>query len=414
MPAFVPLEADGDADELMEMEPRAARRQRAPGSSGPDGASTSYGYAPRRQPSSPLPQPSPSAAAIRANVTAAAKVAAEGHRANERGEFALAARRFEEAFALAPEGGGAAEEDIKAGFLLSAANMYLKAGELAQAKEGYWQLLARPRLSIKMRQACEEKLRFAAAEEEKQHAVEQRRIAEAAVRASWNPTLLDQETEAERVLRVAAERREAEEAERELAARLAEEERRHEDEERRLLELLEREERAALEAEAAAQAIAALQVLTLTRTRTQTRTRTRTQTHKRSPPYRRQRRRRRRQRRRGRRALSSAAAAGLRAKRGARRPSRLPVPRAATVRLPLPVRRGPAVGSMVLAAARPPWRRRRRRRGTAMKLSCWWLIASAGSASRPWGRRARSSPGCVGRRGASPSSTTPRSAASSP
>jgi hypothetical protein len=273
MPDFVPLEADDDADELLF---RAAHRSH----SGRGGASSSYGYAPRRQPSSPLPQPSPSAAAIRANVTAAAKVAAEGHRANERGEFALAARRFEEAFALAPEGGGAAEEDIKAGFLLSAANMNLKAGELAQAREGYWQLLARPRLSIKVRQACEEKLRFAAAEEEKQHAVEQRRIAEAAVRASWRPTLIDQETEAERVLRAAAERREAEEAERELAARLAEEERRHEEEERRLLEQLEGEERAALEAEAAAQAIAVLQVLTRkSNPSPKTRTRTRTQPH---------------------------------------------------------------------------------------------------------------------------------------
>jgi hypothetical protein len=273
MPDFVPVEADDDADELLF---RAAHRSH----SGRGGASSSYGYAPRRQPSSPLPQPSPSAAAIRANVTAAAKVAAEGHRANERGEFALAARRFEEAFALAPEGGGAAEEDIKAGFLLSAANMNLKAGELAQAREGYWQLLARPRLSIKVRQACEEKLRFAAAEEEKQHAVEQRRIAEAAVRASWRPTLIDQETEAERVLRAAAERREAEEAERELAARLAEEEKRLEEEERRLLEQLEGEERAALEAEAAAQAIAALQVLTRkSNPSPKTRTRTRTQPH---------------------------------------------------------------------------------------------------------------------------------------
>ena len=71
MPDFVPLEADDDADELLF---RAA--QRAPGSSGRGGSSSSYGYAPRRQPSSPLPQPSPSAAAIRANVTAAAKVAA--------------------------------------------------------------------------------------------------------------------------------------------------------------------------------------------------------------------------------------------------------------------------------------------------------------------------------------------------
>ena len=122
-------------------------------------------------------------------MTRGAKDAArDGHKANEVGDYPTAARLFEEAFRLAPGEGPPAEVEAKAGYLLSAANMYLKQSQLAQAKERYTQLLALPRLSDAMRAKCEEKLHDP-------------RFAEASVKASWTPTLLDEETDAQRQLR---------------------------------------------------------------------------------------------------------------------------------------------------------------------------------------------------------------------
>ena len=107
--------------------------------------------------------------------TLAAALAAEGHEANRRGEAATAARLFDEAYAksyaqahatAAEEGVGVAVAKELASHLLSAANMHLKAGDWAEARTRYMQLLrhgptldGRFTMEAAIKLKCEEKLR---------------------------------------------------------------------------------------------------------------------------------------------------------------------------------------------------------------------------------------------------------------
>ena len=107
--------------------------------------------------------------------TLAAALAAEGHEANRRGEAATAARLFDEAYAksyaqahatAAEEGVGVAVAKELASHLLSAANMHLKAGNWAEARTRYMQLLrhgptpdGRFTMEAAIKLKCEEKLR---------------------------------------------------------------------------------------------------------------------------------------------------------------------------------------------------------------------------------------------------------------
>ena len=107
--------------------------------------------------------------------TLAAALAAEGHEANRRGEPGAAARLFDEAYAksyaqayatAAEEGVAVAVAKELASHLLSAANMHLKAGDWAEARTRYMQLLrhgptpdGRFTMEAAIKRKCEEKLR---------------------------------------------------------------------------------------------------------------------------------------------------------------------------------------------------------------------------------------------------------------
>ena len=106
--------------------------------------------------------------------TLAAALAAEGHEANRRGEPGAAARLFDEAYAksyaqayatAAEEGVAVAVAKELASHLLSAANMHLKAGDWAEARTRYMQLLrhgptpdGRFTMEAAIKCKCEEKL----------------------------------------------------------------------------------------------------------------------------------------------------------------------------------------------------------------------------------------------------------------
>ena len=106
--------------------------------------------------------------------TLAAALAAEGHEANRRGEPGAAARLFDKAYAksyaqayatAAEEGVAVAVAKELASHLLSAANMHLKAGDWAEARTRYMQLLrhgptpdGRFTMEAAIKCKCEEKL----------------------------------------------------------------------------------------------------------------------------------------------------------------------------------------------------------------------------------------------------------------
>ena len=167
-------------------------------------------------------------------VDMARALARDGHKANEQGDTHKAARLFDDAFEIAPKDdfdvSVAKEVD---GFLLSAANMFLKVQRLDDAISRYSKLLTRPHLEPEMRLKCEEKLR-------------DHRIVGAGVKASFQPTLMDEESEAQATLRHEAEAMETAARERqqllEQQARQRQEAAEREAHERQIVELLEEEE----------------------------------------------------------------------------------------------------------------------------------------------------------------------------